>query len=104
MEHYTPDNCNLLPFFCIFPSDKRLSSLYAVKNFTHKPQADAPARDTIGCLRFRSRTFGLVIWNDMDGVTMEQALKPDLPFEMTELNNIQQLQYLFGCVRKLSLE
>ena len=41
------------------------------KKFTHKPQADASARDTIGRLRFRSRTLGLVIRNDMDGVTME---------------------------------
>ena len=38
-----------------------------LKNFTHKLQADAPARDTIGRLRFKSRTLGLVIWNDMDG-------------------------------------
>ena len=39
-----------------------------LKKFTHKPQADAPARDTIGRLRFKSRTSGLVIWNDMDVV------------------------------------
>lgn len=30
----------------------------------------------------------MAIWNDMDGITMERALKLDAPFEVTEPNNI----------------
>ena len=87
MEHYTPDSCNLLRPFCILHGEG-LRSLYALEKFTHKPQADVLARVTIGRLRFRSRTLGLVIRNDMDGFTIEDALKPHMPFEMAKLNNI----------------
>ena len=55
---------------------RRLKITLCLERFTHKPQADAPARDTIGCLRFRSRTLGLVIRNDMDGVRCKRLWSP----------------------------
>ena len=80
--------------------DEGLGLRYALQKFTHKPQADASARDTIGRLRFRSRTLGLVIRNDMDGVTIERALKPHMPVEMTKLNNIYNFNIYSVVCRK----
>jgi hypothetical protein len=97
MEHCIPDNCNLLPLFYIFPSDEGLGSLYAVENATHKPQVDAPARDTIGCLDFRSRTLGLAIWNDMDA--RQHAANFETPttlLEMTEFNDLNSYSTVCG--------